>query len=479
MTLTENQLIDLPYLNSRVDTHDIDSRLTKSIKAGSRKIIVLDDDPTGIQTVHDVFVYTDWSVESIRRGFSDDENLFFILTNSRAFSAEKTARVHQEIARNIMQVSKELKRDFVIISRGDSTLRGHYPLETETLKNELEMKSGLKIDGEVLCPFFKEGGRYTINNVHYVEEKGNLIPAGKTEFAKDQTFGYYSSDLTRYIEEKTQGRYKAEDVVSISLEELRGLEIDKICEKLCRVENFNKVIVNAVDELDLKIFCIALYRAMAGGKRFLFRTAASFVKVFSGITDKALLTRDELICRETHHGGLIIIGSHTAKTTRQLEEVVKLQGVIGIEFDSNLVLYEEMMQAEINRTVIAIEKYVCSGLTVAVYTKRKVLVEENDDREKALRRSVKISTAVQSLVEQLSCVPNFIIAKGGITSSDIGTKALHIESAKVLGQIQPGVPVWQCGRESRFPEIPYIIFPGNVGEDDTLKKSVELLMNNA
>ena len=83
---------------------------------------------------------------------------------------------------------------------------------------------------------------------------------------------------------------------------------------------------------------------------------------------------------------------------------------------------------------------------------------------------------MQSLVGRLSVTPSFVIAKGGITSSDVGTKALAVKKANVLGQIRPGIPVWQTGDDSRFPRIPYVIFPGNVGEDVTLKEAVEILL---
>ena len=61
--------------------------------------MVLDDDPTGVQTVHDVSVYTDWSYESIKKGFEEDNKLFYILTNSRGFTVEQTTRAHVEIGR--------------------------------------------------------------------------------------------------------------------------------------------------------------------------------------------------------------------------------------------------------------------------------------------------------------------------------------------------------------------------------------------
>ena len=158
------------------------------------------------------------------------------------------------------------------------------------------------MDGEILCPFFKEGGRFTIRNVHYVRYGSELVPAGETEFARDKTFGYHASHLAEYVEEKTGGEYGAEDVVCISLESLRAMDIDGIEASLMVVENFNKVAVNAVDYCDLKVFSTALYRAMARGKKFMFRTAAGLVKVMGGITDIPLLTRKDMVVRETDMG---------------------------------------------------------------------------------------------------------------------------------------------------------------------------------
>ena len=303
-----------------------------------------------------------------------------------------------------------------------------------------------------------------------------MIPAGETEFAKDKTFGYHSSNLKEYVEEKTKGAYKASDVIDISLEELRGLEYDKITEKLASVQNFGKIVVNAVDACDLKVFCVALYRAMARGKNFMFRTAAGFVKEFGAVSDKPLLTRKDMVIKDTKAGGIIVVGSHTQKTTSQLEALKTVKGIHFIEFNSDLVLDDEKFKQEIEATLKKEEELISAGITVAVYTRRKLLSLENDTPEAALIRSVKISDAVQSLVGSLKVTPAFVIAKGGITSSDVGTKALQVKKATVLGQIRPGIPVWQTGEESRFPGIPYIIFPGNVGEEETLKEAVEILL---
>ncbi len=460
----------------KIDESKLDELLQKEIIKSGRKIIVLDDDPTGVQTVHGVSVYTDWSQESIAAGFAEERNLFYILTNSRGFTVEQTTQCHQDIISRVQTISKKTGQEYLIISRGDSTLRGHYPLETELLRQGMETDSGKKVDGEILCPFFKEGGRYTIGNVHYVKNGGRLVPAGQTEFAADKTFGYQASDLRKYVEEKTKGRYRAEQVLCISLEELRARDIDGILKKLIQIKDFGKIVVNAVDYCDLKVFAIALYQAMAKGKQYLFRTAAALVKVMGGISDKPLLTRKEMLTCENTNGGIIVVGSHTMKTTSQLEELKKVSGLEFLEFNSDLVLDEEAFTKEIHETIQREEEMIRTGKTVVVYTKRKLLVIENDTKEEAMLRSVKISDAVQSLVGKLSVIPSFVIAKGGITSSDVGTKALQVKRADVMGQIRPGIPVWKTGEESRFPGIPYVIFPGNVGEVTTLREAVEICM---
>lgn len=477
--MREVNVISAGILDSfpQVDESRVDGLLAGEIEKSSRKIIVLDDDPTGVQTVHHISVYTDWSIESIREGFAETQRLFYLLTNSRGFTVEQTTAAHREIAARAAAVSRETGISCLIMSRGDSTLRGHYPLETELLKAGAEA-AGQRIDGEILCPFFREGGRFTIGDIHYVRDGDRLIPAGQTEFAKDRTFGYRSSDLKDYVEEKTDGAYPAEQVVSISIEELRKLDLDGIERKLLGVCGFGKVVVNAAADVDVKIFSIALYRAMAQGKNFLFRTAAALVRAFGGISSQPLLTREQMIHTRTPNGGVIVVGSHTQKTTRQLDELKKAEGIVPVEFNSDLVLDESAFAAETARTTRKMEEIIRSGKTAVVYTKRKLLVIENDSPEDALLRSVRISNAVQALVGDLRETPAFVIAKGGITSSDIGTKALKVRRALVMGQIRPGIPVWRTGAESRFPGIPYVIFPGNVGEDTTLREAAEILMKS-
>ena len=461
---------------SKIDEQYVDSLLKKEMEQNNKTFVVLDDDPTGVQTVHDVPVYTNWEKETIRQAFAEKNKLFFILTNSRGFTVEQTTKAHKEIADVVDEAAKEAGVEYVFVSRSDSTLRGHYPLETEILKENYEKHTGVTIDGEILCPFFKEGGRFTIDNVHYVKYGEELISANETEFAKDQTFGYNSLTMPEYVEEKTEGKYHAKDVICIPLKDIRSMDLFKIEEALMQVKNFNKIIVNAVDYIDLKIFCIALYRAMNKGKLFMFRTAASLVKVMGGVTDQPLLERSQMIVTETQNGGVIVVGSHTEKTTKQVEELKKLTDIEFVELDATLVTEEEAFEKEIQRCLKREEECIKAGKTVCCYTTRSLIKADTGNKEDELRLSVKISDAVQSLVGRLEITPGFVIAKGGITSSDVGTKALKVIKANVLGQIEPGIPVWQTGEESKFPMTPYVIFPGNVGEVTTLREAVEKLI---
>lgn len=466
-------LDNIPFGNEE----SLNNLLEKEQRDFNRKIIVLDDDPTGTQTVHDIPVVTDWQEDTIREIFSMEEQMVFILTNSRSFSREYTKEVHEEIAEHIAAAARESKKEFLVISRGDSTLRGHFPLETETLRETLEEECGIKFHGEIICPFFKEGGRYTLNNIHYVKEGDFLVPAGQTEFARDKSFSYESSHLGEYVEEKSGGKYKKEDCIYISLEELRGLELDKITEKLLQAKDFCKVIVNAVDYKDVEAFSICWIRAMKQGRNFLARSAAALARVIGGVDEIPLLTKVSLVDEKSENGGLVIVGSHVKKSSDQLACLMETKANLRfVEFDVNCYFTEGSLEKETERVRKTVEETLKDGRSVVVYTSRKLAVLPTEDKGKILGLSVEISKALTDVVRLLSLKPRFIVAKGGITSSDVATRGLGIKKAMVMGQIRKGIPVWKTGPESKFPDMPYIIFPGNVGEVSTLREIVEELM---
>ncbi|MGN0779397.1 MAG: four-carbon acid sugar kinase family protein [Aristaeellaceae bacterium] len=455
---------------------DIDRLFAESYPTFDQKVIVLDDDPTGVQTVHDVAVVTDWAEDTLYAEMVRPDPMFFVLTNSRSFSAERTQEAHREIAAHVLAAARRAGKDFLIVCRGDSTLRGHLPMEEAALSSVIEENGGAAFDGEILCPFFKEGGRYTLDSVHYVQEGDMLVPAAQTEFARDKTFGYGHSFLPAYIEEKTHGQVKVDDVLTVTLRELRSLDLDAIEAKLTAAEGFRYIAVDAIEEADVKAFAVVLMRLMRRGRHYMIRSAAAVPKALGNVSSRPLLSREELIGTHAEVGGMVLAGSHVKKTTAQLN-CLKASAcpMVWIEFNASRYAEEGGLEAETARVTALAEEAMQAGKTAVVYTSRTLIAPEGASAEEMLAISVRISNAVTAVVAGLHFRPRFLIAKGGITSSDVGVKALQVRRAWVLGQAQPGIPVWQTGEESKFPGLSYIIFPGNVGAESTLRAIVEAL----
>ncbi|MGN1019386.1 MAG: four-carbon acid sugar kinase family protein, partial [Aristaeellaceae bacterium] len=288
---------------------EIDRLFAEAYARFDRKVIVLDDDPTGVQTVHDVAVVTDWAEDTLYAEMLRPDPMFFVLTNSRSFSADRTREAHREIAANVLSAARRAGKDYLIICRGDSTLRGHLPIEEAALSSVIEERGGATFDGEILCPFFREGGRYTLNGVHYVQEGETLVPAAQTEFARDKTFGYHHSFLPDYVEEKTRGQVKAADVLTVTLPELRSLSLEAVEAKLLAAEGFRYIAVDAVEEADVKAFAVVLMRLMARGRHYMIRSAAAVPKALGNVSSRPLLSREELIGAHTEVGGMVLAGS--------------------------------------------------------------------------------------------------------------------------------------------------------------------------
>lgn len=448
----------------------------EEIRAGNassgRKLVVLDDDPTGTQTVHGVPVLTTWSVEDLTWALTQPSSTFYVLTNSRSIPEDEAVSMNREIAFNLSAAAETTGTQFVAASRSDSTLRGHYPAETDALQESL----GGPFDGVILCPCYLEAGRLTVDDIHWVRQDGRLVPAGQTEFARDASFGYSSSNLRDWVEEKTAGRVPASEVVSVGLAEIRSGGPQHVAEVLRGVSGGCPVVVNAVTYADLEVFVLGLLAAEESGKRFIYRTGPSFVRTRGGISEKGPLSAEELYRRRPRRGhGLVLVGSHVAMTTRQLEHALALDGVRAVELSVPKLLDSEEREGELDRAVLEVNEGLREA-EVVVYTSREVV------RGGAGQTGFEVGRSVSdALVEVMRRVDResplaFVVAKGGITSSDIGTKGLDVRRAEVAGQMLPGIiSVWILPEDSPFPGLPYVIFAGNVGEPDSLARVIEIL----
>jgi uncharacterized protein YgbK (DUF1537 family) len=433
--------------------------IRKEFLKSERTIVVFDDDPTGTQTCHDVVVLTTWSVALIAEELKKKPAILFILTNSRSLSESGAIELTAEVGRNVKDAINLTGRQIVAISRSDSTLRGHFPAEVRALSTALSMDDAVW----VLIPAFIEGGRLTIDDIHYIVEGGELIPVADTPFAQDKSFGYRHSNVREWIEEKTHGLVKASEVVSLSLEQIRRDGSQYVSTRLSECKPGDMVLVNAVSYKDLEVVAIGLQAAETSGQKFLFRSSASFVPIRAGILPGSLFTphKSDL---QSRNGSLIIVGSYVPKTTSQLNHLLKNHEHIALEMVVSEILSEKGLHASTFSQQI--DRLLADGRDVVLYTSRGL--QPGSDAEGSLRINNAVSNFLVKVVRHLSVRPSFIIAKGGITSSDLASKALLSEKALILGQAIPGVPVWKLDVKAKFSKILYIVFPGNVGGESAL-----------
>ena len=436
--------------------------LLDTIRAGfiksAKTIVVLDDDPTGTQTSRDATVITSWQPEEIKAELDKKPSVLFILTNSRSLPEQEAILLSQEIGQNLNIAVKGSGREILVISRSDSTLRGHFPAEVDALAVTMGMEHAIR----VLVPAFIEGGRYTIEDVHYLAENRQLIPVSDTSFARDKVFGYKNANLKNWVEEKTKGRIKASEVVSVSLEDIRIGGPEKVAGIFMARKEGEVVIINAACYRDLEVLALASILAEHHGKTILFRSSATFVPIRAGMESGVpFIPSDQHEVKGS--GSLIVVGSYVPKSTQQLNGLLAEKTHKSIEVNVVAVLNEK---ESADTTIDQINQWLAADEKVLMYTSRAL--QEGHDDESNLKINARISDFLVSIIKGITVRPRYILAKGGITSSDLASKGLGVKSAKILGPVIPGVPVWQLGAESRYPGMYYIVFPGNVGDEKSL-----------
>lgn len=451
------------------DQYDYRSENRALFSELNKTCIVIDDDPTGNQTVYNIPLITDWSIQVFVKEFIEGTPVFYVLTNSRSLTPEATAKIYKQIAENILKASKVTKRDFTVISRSDSTLRGHFPLEPETLQTNLKLDEALT----VFLPVMFEGNRVTVNDVHYIKNADELTPVNETPFAQDHSFKYTKGDLKLYIEEKSNGKIKSEEVFSFSLEDIRNLDTNVLAENILEIPPQSYCIFNSLNYADLDKVAYALLQAEKLGKQIVYRTSSSFIPSYIGLEPRGLLTVDEIFDSYNDNGGLTVVGSYVKKSSEQLHNALSLfQTEHIVEVDVAQVLSDNS-SAYINELVSRIDSSISKGNDVIVFTSRKLIT--GSDTNTTVDIASRISNALVDLVKGITEKPKYIIAKGGITSHDLAIKGLGMKRSKVLGQVQAGIPLWKMGEDTKFPKLPYIVFPGNVGDEATLKTIITKL----
>ncbi len=432
------------------------------------KIIVLDDDPTGSQTVHSCLLLTQWDIPTLIQGLQDSSNIFFILTNTRALTPPAAATRTKEVCQNLKIALQQTNvQNFLLVSRSDSTLRGHYPIETDAIATELG-----EFDAHFLMPAFFEGGRFTKDSIHYLVVNGVPTPVHQTEFAKDSVFAYNSSYLPDYVAEKTQGRIRADQVERFLLADIRAGSL----ERLLKLTHNHCCVVDGEQQADFDRFAADLLQAAQQGKKFLFRSAASILTSLAnlGVQPVAIADMHQMVRKQ--QPGVVIVGSHVQKTTAQLQELCKIPGTVGIEVAVGRLLSGTPPAQLVSEVIEYLTQVFSAGHTAVIFTSRQEL--EFPDAATRLQFGLTVSEILMSIVQQLPTEIGFLISKGGITSNDVLSHGLQLPTVRLLGQIHPGCSVVQTAIDHpRFPLLPVVLFPGNVGDDRALATVYQRLQN--
>jgi uncharacterized protein YgbK (DUF1537 family) len=435
------------------------------------KIIVLDDDPTGSQTVHSCLLLTQWDVETLKLGLTDTSPIFFVLTNTRAMEPAQAAAVTREVCQNLKLAIAEVGLiDFLVVSRSDSTLRGHYPIETDVIAAELG-----GFDAHFLMPAFFEGGRITRDSIHYLLVNGVETPVHKTEFARDSVFGYSHSYLPDYVAEKTHGKIPADRVVQFLLTEVRSGSLDK----LMQLSRNRCCVVDGEQQSDFDKFAADVLTAASQGKKFLFRSGASILTSLANLGPQPIPATEMSKYVRDGKPGAIIIGSHVQKTTEQLAQLLKADGIIGVEIDvSHLISGDSTLRTELlTTTTNKINEIHTAGNTPAIYTSRQEL--SFDSTKARLEFGEAVSALLMDIIRALPADIGFLISKGGITSNDTLSRGLALPTARSIGQILPGCSaIVTPPTHPQFPNLPVVLFPGNVGDEHALALAYLRLVNS-
>jgi len=448
------------------------------------KIVVIDDDPTGSQTVHGCPLLLRWDAGTLAAGLAQPSPLLFLLANTRALAPAAAADRVREICGALRPALERAMAagtisSWLVVSRGDSTLRGHFPLEVDVINEELG-----PFDATLLVPAFLEGGRTTVDGVHLLQGR----PVHESPFASDGLFGYTSSHLPDWVEEKSGGRIPAAAVERIGWRELEAGG-PTLLRHLARLESNVCVAVDGASEGQLASLASAVRSLIAPGagrpRRFLLQSAASLIQALASLPPQPLAPAALAALRRRDGNGplpgLVLVGSHVPLADRQLERLLAAPGCVGVELEVAKV--QRLLEGPEPALLLAsleqawrrrLAEVLAGGHTPVLYTSRG----EARCRHATERRELGLVLA--GLMARLAAgqAPGlgYLISKGGITTHTLLADGLDLELVELQGQLLPGLSVVLAAMETAAgtapvddqEPLPVLTFPGNLGDEDTL-----------
>lgn len=428
------------------------------------KLIVIDDDPTGSQTVHSCPLLLSWGVETLVEGLRHPAPVLFILANTRALPRREAEVRLRLICRNLRQALNRLNlEDWQVVSRGDSTLRGHFPLDAQVLGQELGPFAVV-----FLLPAFLPGGRTTVDGRHFLHGR----PVHLSSFARDSRFGYATSFLAAWVEQKSGGRIPQTTVTGLHWEE--DDNPGRLLTRLAALPQGAVVTVDASEPEHLRRFGRLIRQRRQQGHQDLCWGAASLIDALVDPGPQTLTGRDWAGLRRRDARGLqpgvILVGSHQPGADRQLARLLTAQSVKGLEISLACLRQgtpapslAAALAAALGRTLQQERR------TVALYTSRGERLRGDEAGQLALAKAV--AQLQETVLAPLCSSLGYVISKGGSTSDTLLRRVLGLDRVTLRGQVMPGISLVQPAAPlapSGQAGLPVICVPGNMGTDETL-----------
>ena len=447
------------------------------------KIIIIDDDPTGSQTVNSCNLVLKWDYETLLKGLKGPSNILFILANTRSLSETDLEIRLKEICsslKEIMNNSLFAEEEFVLISRGDSTLRGHNFIEPYIINELLG-----PFDATFYIPAFIEGNRTTVNGNHFVDN----IPIHKTIFSKDKIFGFNTSNIKELIYEQSNYQLDFNNVENIFIKDFEVLETNqpsKLFMHIEKLKNNKKVIVDIMDYSQLDKFS-SIVKSLLKKKKFLFRSAASFISSLSNVKQ---IQKDHIyfsqLRRKNNNDeamkGLIVVGSHVELSTLQLNKVLDISLCKPVEINV-FKLYEFFKLGDNLNQINSLKELILNSIRQnlsrdsipVLYTSREIISPTNEND--LIHFQLFLSAFIAKIVSAVKNEIGYLISKGGITTNAIISEGLKADSVYLEGQILPGVSLVTFNLLKQKGKLPIVTFPGNMGNKMSLVQALEILEN--
>lgn len=428
-----------------------------TVSAPRPPLVVLDDDPTGTQAVADVPVLLAWDAELVREPVAAGARSIHLLTNSRAHPPAEAYAIARSAARAAADALPSLR----LALRGDSTLRAHL---LEEYRAVVDAAFPGRAPPLLLVPALPHAGRITLGGVHLLERNGTRTPLHETEYARDPNLGYRDARLLRWAEERSGGLFRAADGRELGLERVRSGGAPAVAEALAALAEAGRPAVCVPDAetvADLETIAAGLRLAEEGGVEVLVRCAPAFAGVYAGT-----LARGHVAPPADGRPLLVVCGSWVTATTRQLEVLVAAHPGTLVEVDADALAYDSASAVEraAREASALLER---RGLAV-VATSRTPPVHLD------FGRAQRIAVALAGVVAAVEPEPAVVLAKGGVTSHVTAQVGLGARRGVAVGPLADGVALWRL-ETRRGREVPYVVFPGNVGGDRSLLEVVELL----